>query len=172
MFLMSTWWMTSSIMHSCNAWDFTGFCGLWGWSWMSHSHQFLEYPVEYHSSLWWSLQRSCVSADRQLIISLRIDTHISNILTKANTSLGFIRRNLGRCPTNIKRQVYLSLVRPHLEYDKLHCPSLYHLAFLFGICVFVGADPIHYWHTQGAVLQGWGRLVAWYLWDICLNFAV
>jgi hypothetical protein len=106
--------------------------------------------------------------------------------------------------------------------------------FLFGICVFVGADPIHYWRTQGAVLQGWGvfhkiihkkvaiplppylqkptrttrqyhprtwrrfvrigstgdqwkhsywrtqgavlqgwgRLVAWYLWDICLNFAV
>jgi hypothetical protein len=31
-------------------------------------------------------------------------------------SLTIIRRNLGRCPTNIKRQAYLSLVRPHLEY--------------------------------------------------------
>ena len=36
------------------------------------SHQFLECPVEDHSSLWWSLQRSCVSADRQLILSFRI----------------------------------------------------------------------------------------------------
>jgi hypothetical protein len=26
--------------------------------------------------------------------------------------------------------------------------------FLFGIGVFVGADPIHYWRTQGVVLQG------------------
>ena len=48
--------------------------------------------------------------------SLSWDTHIGKILTKANRSLGFIRRNLGRCPTNIKRQAYLSLVRPHLEY--------------------------------------------------------
>ena len=29
---------------------------------------------------------------------------------------GSIRRNLNRCPTNIKRQAYLSFVRPHLEY--------------------------------------------------------
>ena len=48
--------------------------------------------------------------------SLSWDTRIGKILTKANRSLGFIRRNLGRCPTNIKRQAYLSLVRPHLEY--------------------------------------------------------
>ena len=44
------------------------------------------------------------------------DTHIGNILTKANRSFWFIRRNLGRCPTNIKWQAYLSLVRPHLQY--------------------------------------------------------
>jgi hypothetical protein len=38
------------------------------------------------------------------------------LLFTDSSTLGFIRRNLGRCPTNIKRQAYLSLVRPHLEY--------------------------------------------------------
>ena len=52
----------------------------------------------------------------ELSSTLSWDTHIGKILTKANRSLGFIRRNLGRCPTNIKRQAYLSLVRPHLEH--------------------------------------------------------
>ena len=52
----------------------------------------------------------------ELSSTLSWDTHIGKILTKANRSLGFIRRNLGRCPTNIKRQAYLSLVRLHLEY--------------------------------------------------------
>ena len=59
-----------------------------------------------------------------------------------------------------------------LEYSCLINRAALLCTILFGICVFVGADPIHYWRTQGAVLQGWGRLVAWYLWDICLNFAV
>ena len=36
--------------------------------------------------------------------------------TKANRSLGFIKRNLKRCPEQIKDQAYKSLVRPHLEY--------------------------------------------------------
>ena len=52
----------------------------------------------------------------ELSSTLSWDTHIGKILTKANRSLGSIRRNLGRCPTNVKRQAYLSLVRPHLDY--------------------------------------------------------
>ena len=59
-----------------------------------------------------------------------------------------------------------------LEYSCLINRAALLVPFLFGIYAFVGTYPIHYWRTQGAVLQGWGRLVAWYLWDICLNFAV
>ena len=42
--------------------------------------------------------------------------HINNIVGKANRSLGFVRRNLGSCPENVKSQAYKSLVRPRLEY--------------------------------------------------------
>ena len=35
---------------------------------------------------------------------------------QANSSLGFLRRNLNNCPKQIKTQAYYSLVRPHLEY--------------------------------------------------------
>lgn len=42
--------------------------------------------------------------------------HIHNITGKANQSLGFIRRNLGSCPQNVKEQAYMTLVRPRLEY--------------------------------------------------------
>ena len=42
--------------------------------------------------------------------------HISAITGKANSSLGFLRRNLYNCPYQIKMQAHHSLVRPHLEY--------------------------------------------------------
>ena len=42
--------------------------------------------------------------------------HISAITGKGNRALGFIRRNLHNCPEEVKKQVYYSLVRPHLEY--------------------------------------------------------
>ena len=35
---------------------------------------------------------------------------------KANRSLGVKRRNLSKCPENVKEQAYLTLVRPQLEY--------------------------------------------------------
>ena len=44
------------------------------------------------------------------------NNHINNITTKANRSLGFIKRNLKRCPEQIKDQAYKSPVRPHVEY--------------------------------------------------------
>ena len=44
------------------------------------------------------------------------DHHISKITSKANRTLGFIRRNLNKCPQDIKQQAYTTLVRPHLEY--------------------------------------------------------
>ena len=47
---------------------------------------------------------------------LRWDQHIDNVTSKANRTLGFVRRNLSKCPKDIKDQAYKSLVRPHLEY--------------------------------------------------------
>ena len=44
------------------------------------------------------------------------DSHISAITKKANSTLGFQRRNLKRCPLVCKQQAYTSLVRPLLEY--------------------------------------------------------
>ena len=42
--------------------------------------------------------------------------HISAVTVKGNRALDFIRRNLNNCPEEVKKQVYYSLVRPHLEY--------------------------------------------------------
>ena len=44
------------------------------------------------------------------------NSHINNTTAKANRSLGFIRRNLCSCATNIKDMAYKTLVRPILEY--------------------------------------------------------
>ena len=52
----------------------------------------------------------------ELSNTLKWDLHIRNIVSKANRSLGFVKRNLGKCPERIKKQAYLALVRPHLEY--------------------------------------------------------
>ena len=42
--------------------------------------------------------------------------HINSVKTKANNTLAFLRRNLADCPKNIRKQSYLTLVRPQLEY--------------------------------------------------------
>ena len=42
---------------------------------------------------------------------------ISNVCTKANRSLGFLRRNLYSCPPDAKEAAYKGLVRPVLEYE-------------------------------------------------------
>ena len=47
---------------------------------------------------------------------LKWNTHISNICTKANRSLGFLRRTLFSCPQNVKEAAYKGIVRPILEY--------------------------------------------------------
>ena len=45
--------------------------------------------------------------------------HIEKITKKANSTLGFLRRNLRRCPTKCKKTAYLSLVRSTLEYGSI-----------------------------------------------------
>ena len=47
---------------------------------------------------------------------LKWNTHVSNIRTKANMTLGFPRRSLAVCPQDVKESAYKGLVRPILEY--------------------------------------------------------
>ena len=45
--------------------------------------------------------------------------HISKIASKANSTLGFLKRNLKGCPSKLKEIAYFSMVRSLLEYS---CP--------------------------------------------------
>jgi hypothetical protein len=47
---------------------------------------------------------------------LKWSTHIDTVCNKANSTLGFIRRNLFECPKELKDLAYKSLVRSKLEY--------------------------------------------------------
>ena len=47
---------------------------------------------------------------------LKWNTHVSNICTKANRTIGFLRRNLVACPRDVKEPANKGLVRPILEY--------------------------------------------------------
>ena len=47
---------------------------------------------------------------------LKWSTHIDNLSKKASSSLGFVMRNLKKCPTECKKAAYISLVRSTLEY--------------------------------------------------------
>ena len=47
---------------------------------------------------------------------MRWNAHVSNVCTKANRTLGFLRRNLYSCPQEVKEAAYKGLVRPVLDY--------------------------------------------------------
>ena len=47
---------------------------------------------------------------------LRWNTHVSNVCTKANRTLGFLRRNLYSCPQEVKEAAYKGLVHSVLDY--------------------------------------------------------
>ena len=47
---------------------------------------------------------------------LKWNTHVSNICSKANRALGFLRQTLFFCPQNVKEATYKGMVRPILEY--------------------------------------------------------
>ena len=51
-----------------------------------------------------------------IINDLKRSTHVSNICTKANRTIGFLRRYLAACPRDVKGLAYKRLVRPILEY--------------------------------------------------------
>ena len=60
---------------------------------------------------------------------LKWNTHASNVCTKTNRTLGFLRRNLSSYPQDVKEMAYKWFVRPVLEY----------------------ASPV--WDTPGIVVQ-------------------
>ena len=63
-------------------------------------------PVSHHLYLGVELQKE-----------LKWKTHIDNITSKANTTLGLIKRNLNRCSQEIKAKAYTTLARLKLEYS-------------------------------------------------------
>ena len=48
---------------------------------------------------------------------LKWNTQISKVCTKANITLGFLRRNVYSCSLDLKEAAYKRLVRPVLEYS-------------------------------------------------------
>jgi hypothetical protein len=50
------------------------------------------------------------------VFCMNWDTHINNIISKANKIIGFLRRNLPIQNTEIKTLAYKSMVRSNLEY--------------------------------------------------------
>ena len=49
-------------------------------------------------------------------LDLKWNTYISNKCTKANRTLGFLRRTLFFCPQDVKEAAYKGMVHPILEY--------------------------------------------------------
>ncbi|XP_072022924.1 uncharacterized protein [Amphiura filiformis] len=47
---------------------------------------------------------------------LKWNNHINKITAKSSRVLGFIKRNLRSCPSNLRSKAFQTLVRPHLEY--------------------------------------------------------
>ena len=44
--------------------------------------------------------------------NLEWSTHVNNVCTKANRTLGFLRHNLSACPQDVKEMAYNGLLRP------------------------------------------------------------
>ena len=59
---------------------------------------------------------------------LKWNSHIRNVCSEANRTLGFLRRNLFSYPQDVKEAAYKSMVRPILEYGSTvwdpHCNGL------------------------------------------------
>ena len=52
-----------------------------------------------------------------LVFALEWEAHINKITSKANSTLGFLRRNLKASPPKLRETAYFSLVRSSLEYS-------------------------------------------------------
>jgi hypothetical protein len=61
--------------------------------------------------------QSCKYLGVNISKDLKWEIHISETISKANQTLGFLRRNLRKAPLKIKELAYFSLVRSSLEYS-------------------------------------------------------
>ena len=52
----------------------------------------------------------------ELSLDLRWNTHVRKTASKANQTLGVLRRNLKNCPREIKNMAYKSILRPKMKY--------------------------------------------------------
>ena len=55
----------------------------------------------------------------QISSDLKWSTHINKITKKAQSTLGFLRRNLSHCTENCRKTAYISMVRSTLEYGSI-----------------------------------------------------
>ena len=58
--------------------------------------------------------------------SLHFSDHITITANKCNSRLGFIRRNVRKCPTQLKQKAYFSLIRSTAEYAATIWDTSYH----------------------------------------------
>ena len=58
--------------------------------------------------------------------------HVNMVTSKANSTRGFLQRNLAKCPTHVKRLSYTTFVRPILDYT---CTiwALYYQSYIHSI---------------------------------------
>lgn len=74
-------------------------------------------PPAYHIA---NTPLDCVSSYKYLGVHISSDltwnTHIAYLTSKANKSLGYLRRNFSRAPQSLKLILYKTLIRPKLEY--------------------------------------------------------
>ena len=79
------------------------------------------YEMEKH------LKRTTSEKDVGVIFDdkLRFDDHLAEKVNKANNIVGLIRRNFVSLDTEIFRVLFVTLVRPHIEYaNQVWCPHL------------------------------------------------
>ena len=55
----------------------------------------------------------------KLTENLKWSSHITKITKKANSTIGFLRRNLKSCPQDCRKSAYISLVRSVLDYGSI-----------------------------------------------------
>ena len=83
-------------------------------------HMSLARNPHHHDYTLCNQKLQVVSSHPYLGVHLQDDlgwnTHIGHATSKASRMLGVVRRNLYRCPENLKQTAYVSLVRPLIEY--------------------------------------------------------
>ena len=62
---------------------------------------------------------SCKYLGVNISQDLKWETHIAEVSSKGNQTLGFLRRNLRKAPLKIKELAYISLVRSCIEYSSI-----------------------------------------------------